>query len=68
MILRIHPALLLLERCIPIPSLMHSCIGAGQVQVVLQLAGWPKYAQWIVLQLLQAALRQLPTTSAFAVT
>ena len=51
-ILGVHSALLLLHSCPSITCLMHCGIRAGQVQVVLQLAGWPQDSQRVILQLL----------------
>lgn len=48
----VHSALLLLDSCTSITGLMHCRICAGQVQVVLQLAGWPQDPQRVILQLL----------------
>ena len=52
MILGVHSPLLLLHGCPSITGLMHCRICAGQVQVVLQLAGWPQDPQRVILQLL----------------
>ncbi len=41
MVLGVHSALLLLQSWPPFTGLMHCSIRTGQVQVMLQLAGWP---------------------------
>lgn len=56
MVLWVHPALLLLLCCTGVTSIIHRCVRTGQVQVVLQLACWPQYAQRVILQLLQQTI------------
>ena len=51
-ILGVHSALLLLDSCTSITCLVHCRVCTGQVQVVLQLAGWPQDSQRVILQLL----------------
>lgn len=59
MVLGVHLALLFLQSWPPITRLMHCSIRTGQVQVMLQLAGWPQDTQGVVLKLLQAVQQPL---------
>jgi len=59
MVLGVHSALLFLQSWPPIARLMHCSVRTGQVQVMLQLAGWPQDTQGVVLKLLQAVQQPL---------
>ncbi len=59
MVLGVHSALLFLQSWAPITRVMHCSIRTGQVQVMLQLAGWPQDTQGVVLKLLQAMQKPL---------
>ena len=67
MVFGVHSALLFLQGWPPITRLMHCSIRAGQVQVMLQLAGWPQDTQGVVLKFLQAIQQPLnaQTTPSF---